>query len=91
MSTIVLLLCYFILIPLEYEALGRHVVGSLDFMSNITYWKEAGYFDTSSQTKWLLHTWSLSVEWQFYILYPILLVFLSKIFSINVVKKYYFL
>ena len=67
MSVTVLLLCYFILIPLKFEQLGRHVMGSLNFMSNITYWKESGYFDTSSQTKWLLHTWSLSVEWQFYL------------------------
>ena len=87
MSVTVLLLCYFILIPLKFEQLGRHVMGSLNFMSNITYWKESGYFDTSSQTKWLLHTWSLSVEWQFYLLYPILLVLLKKIFSLNVIKK----
>ncbi|WP_408900685.1 acyltransferase family protein [Photobacterium piscicola] len=83
----VLIFCWFFLMPLKLEALGRHVIGSISFLSNIFYWKESGYFDTSSQTKWLLHTWSLSVEWQFYILYPIALIILKKIFSLNSIKK----
>ncbi len=43
------------------------------------YWKESGYFDVSSHDKILLHTWSLSVEWQFYLLYPIAILYLYKI------------
>ena len=87
LSSVTFLFCWFFLVPLKFEALGRHVLSSISFLSNITYWKESGYFDTSSQTKWLLHTWSLSVEWQFYIIYPIVLVILSKIFSLNLIKK----
>ena len=60
-STTVLIFCWFFLMPLKLEALGRHVIGSISFLSNIFYWQESGYFDTKSQTKWLLHTWSLSV------------------------------
>ncbi|MCP4956626.1 MAG: acyltransferase [Photobacterium aquimaris] len=90
LSSVTFLFCWFFLVPLKFEDLGRHVLSSISFLSNITYWKESGYFDTSSQTKWLLHTWSLSVEWQFYIIYPIVLVILSKIFSLNLIKKLLF-
>ncbi|OBU23223.1 acyltransferase family protein [Photobacterium aquimaris] len=90
LSSVTFLFCWFFLVPLKFEDLGRHILSSISFLSNITYWKESGYFDTSSQTKWLLHTWSLSVEWQFYIIYPIVLVILSKILSLNLIKKLLF-
>lgn len=83
---ILLVLGWFYLTPLEYKALGKHAATSVTFLSNIIYWKEAGYFDTASHQKWLLHTWSLSVEWQFYIIYPLVLVFLRKFFSIHTMK-----
>lgn len=84
---ILLALGWFYLTPSEYKALGKHAASSVTFLSNIIYWREAGYFDAASHEKWLLHTWSLSVEWQFYIIYPIVLVLLSKIFSIKTIKK----
>lgn len=74
------------LIPLDYKELGKHVAGSVAFVSNIIYWQEAGYFDTASHEKWLLHTWSLSVEWQFYIIYPLVLLALRKILPVKLVK-----
>jgi peptidoglycan/LPS O-acetylase OafA/YrhL len=64
----------------EYVVLGKHALASMLFFSNNTYHKEAGYFATSSHEKWLLHTWSLSVEWQFYLLLPVLLFALWKLF-----------
>jgi peptidoglycan/LPS O-acetylase OafA/YrhL len=70
---------YFYLAPVEYRRLGKHVAASLGFVSNITYWKEAGYFAPVSHEKWLLHTWSLSVEWQFYMLYPLVLLALHRL------------
>lgn len=78
---------WFHLPALDYKTLGKHVYKSLLFVSNHTYLNEAGYFDTSSHEKWLLHTWSLSVEWQFYIIYPLVLLLLSKFFCLEALKK----
>lgn len=77
---------WFYLTPLEYKALGKHAASSIGFLSNFIYWTEAGYFDAASHEKWLLHTWSLSVEWQFYIIYPLILVAIRKFFSIKTMK-----
>lgn len=78
-----LLAGWFYLLPLDYSALGTHVASSLGFVSNIVYWREAGYFTASAHEKWLLHTWSLSVEWQFYLLYPIALLMLSHFVALH--------
>jgi peptidoglycan/LPS O-acetylase OafA/YrhL len=87
------LLCFILLIfgwfyisPIDYEALGIHAASSMSFLSNIVYWRESGYFDVSSHEKWLLHTWSLSVEWQFYIIYPLALVALRKLMPFKAIK-----
>ena len=69
---------WFYLYPTDFKELGKHIKSSLGFSSNISYFKESGYFDTSSRSKWLLHTWSLSVEWQFYMLYPVVILALKK-------------
>lgn len=66
------------LIPLEYASLGRNALSALLFVSNIVFWRSSGYFETASHDNWLLHTWSLSVEWQFYLLLPILLLGLHR-------------
>ena len=81
-----LALGWFYLPPHTYMMLGKHSLASLIFSSNIIYWLESGYFDSSSHGKFLLHTWSLSVEWQFYILYPIILKTLSKILNLQQLK-----
>ncbi|MBO1254375.1 acyltransferase [Alteromonas sp. 5E99-2] len=72
--------------PLDNEALGKHVGSSMGFLSNIIYWRESGYFDASSHEKWLLHTWSLSAEWQFYIIYPLALVAMRRFMSVKAMK-----
>lgn len=64
---------YFILEPVTYQYLGSTAVSALLFFSNFRFWSATGYFDPDSYTKWFLHTWSLSVEWQFYLAYPIVL------------------
>lgn len=78
---------WFYLTPLDYQALGKHVASSMGFVSNIIYWQESGYFDAASHSKWLLHTWSLSVEWQFYMIYPLVLVLLKKCMSLTNIKR----
>jgi len=78
---------WFILLPEQYEQLGSHIATSIAFLSNIMYWSEGGnYFNAGSHSKWLLHTWSLSVEWQFYIIYPLLITFIMKSFGIRALK-----
>lgn len=83
---VLLIFGWFYLAPLDYRALGKHTAGSIGFISNIFYKGEAGYFEASSLEKWLLHTWSLSVEWQFYMLYPIFIIAVYKLFSIRIVR-----
>ncbi|WP_238365220.1 acyltransferase family protein [Mesobacterium pallidum] len=59
--------------PARLADLGRSLVGVATFTSNIQFWSGTGYFNTSAELKPMLHTWSLAVEEQFYILYPPLL------------------
>ena len=73
LCAVLLALGWLVLMAPDYRQLGTHVVYSLSFLSNVEFWKEAGYFDAASHEKWLLHTWSLSVEWQFYLLLPLAL------------------
>lgn len=82
-----LILGWFFLTPYDYKVLGKHLASSMGFLSNVIYLRESGYFDTASHDKWLLHTWSLSVEWQFYIIYPIFLIVLTRFLSLDNVKR----
>lgn len=77
---IVLSLLSFILLKEDAKQLFRYAISSELFLSNLFYLRNSGYFDNSSQNNLLLHTWSLSVEWQFYIIYPIVLLALRKIY-----------
>ena len=75
---VLLVLGWFWLPTFDYKELGTQSASSLVFLSNIFFWDSAGYFDGAASDKWLLHTWSLSAEWQFYMLLPIFLVILWK-------------
>ncbi|WP_457586334.1 acyltransferase family protein [Ensifer canadensis] len=57
----------------EYAQIGKHVAGSAAFVVNLLLWQEVGYFDVSSTLKPLLHLWSLGIEEQFYIVWPVFL------------------
>lgn len=80
--SLVLLFClalgWVVLTAVEYRALGKHAGGGAGFIANIMFWKEAGYFDAAGDTKPLLHLWSLGIEEQFYIVWPLLLYFFAK-------------
>ena len=65
--------------PLDYRELSKHVLAAISFISNFVFRNESGYFDTISHEKWLLHTWSLSTEWQFYLLFPLLLMGIRRL------------
>ena len=64
---------WFALLADEYKQLGKHIAGGAGFISNFLFWNESGYFDNAAETKPLLHLWSLGIEEQFYIVWPLLL------------------
>ena len=66
------------LTPSEYQTLGWHTVASALFFQNINLVLESGYFDISADYKPLLHLWSLSIEEQFYLFLPWLLILLAR-------------
>lgn len=67
-----------LLFATEYAQLARHVAASAAFVQNVNLWLESGYFDHAAETKPMLHLWSLAVEEQFYIVWPLVLTALWK-------------
>ena len=74
--TLVLLSClvfgWFGLLGDEFKQLGKHAAAGAGFVSNFFFWQEVGYFNNAAETKPLLHLWSLAIEEQFYIFWPLL-------------------
>jgi peptidoglycan/LPS O-acetylase OafA/YrhL len=69
---------WFCLLPSDFAMAGKSAVAQALLVSNIFFWSQAGYFDAASDTKPLLHTWSLAVEEQFYLFFPVVLLFLAR-------------
>ena len=73
--TLVLLSClvfgWFGLLGDEFKQLGKHMAAGAGFVSNFFLWQESGYFNNAAETKPLLHLWSLAIEEQFYIVWPL--------------------
>ncbi|MGO4309939.1 acyltransferase family protein [Pseudomonas sp. KB_15] len=61
------------LFPDEFQQLGKHIAGGSAFISNLVLWNESGYFDTSAEIKPFLHLWSLGIEEQYYIFWPVIM------------------
>jgi peptidoglycan/LPS O-acetylase OafA/YrhL len=76
-------ICFFIYLPEDYKINQKNASASILFLSNIFYYRRTNYFDPASDVNILLHTWSLSVEWQFYLFYPIVLFLLKKLIKNN--------
>jgi peptidoglycan/LPS O-acetylase OafA/YrhL len=62
-----------LLMPREFETLGKSAFAATVFLSNVYFWKRADYFHDDSRQQVLIHTWSLSVEEQFYIVFPVVM------------------
>ena len=68
-----ILLGWFVLLPNEYTQLGLSVSTGSIFISNFLFWNQIGYFDAAAELKPLLNLWSLGVEAQFYLVWPLIL------------------
>ena len=64
---------WFALLADEFAQLGKHVASGAVFIANFIFVDESGYFDNAAETKPMLHLWSLAVEEQFYIVWPLVL------------------
>lgn len=76
----------YLLTPKDFRSLGKSSLFYSFMMANVHFWKDIGYFTASADYKPLLHTWSLAVEEQFYIIFPSLLLWLKKSKSLSVKK-----
>lgn len=70
-----LVLAFFVFSPQHFQRFGSEALFAAMALSNVYFWKESGYFNPNAEIKPLLHTWSLSVEEQFYLIWPLILVF----------------
>ena len=78
-----LIVGYFLLFPMVYRELSIEVANALLFIGNFRFANSGGYFALDSSDKLLLHTWYLAVTIQFYILFPLIVLLLKKVFSLK--------
>ncbi len=69
----------FILFPADLRELTRQLLSAQAYVANVYFWRNVNYFGLSADQVFLLHTWSLAVEEQFYLFYPLLLVGLARL------------
>jgi peptidoglycan/LPS O-acetylase OafA/YrhL len=72
-------LAWWLLMPTDFRAQAKSLVAATVFLTNHFFYKETGYFDAARDSKPLLHTWSLSVEEQFYICFPLFMRFMTRL------------
>ena len=78
---VVCLFGWFVLTAYEYKSLGRHIYSSAAFYQNFRLLSDINYFDQAANVKPLLHLWSLAIEEQFYIVFPIICTLVWRIFK----------
>jgi peptidoglycan/LPS O-acetylase OafA/YrhL len=71
MIAIVAAAAYLLFLPEDLVTFGQSAIATAFYVSNILFWSQANYFDVTADQKPLLHTWSLAVEEQFYVLFPL--------------------
>jgi peptidoglycan/LPS O-acetylase OafA/YrhL len=80
---LVMLVCipfaWVLMTPADLNSFAKSLVAVPLFVSNIFFWRDGGYFETAAELKPLLHTWSLAVEEQYYVLFPLFLMFFWKL------------
>jgi len=79
--TVCLIVGYFLLETKDFGNLARSTIANSLFLSNVFFYMQTGYFDAAAELKPLLHTWSLSLEEQYYVITPILLILVAKYFK----------
>jgi peptidoglycan/LPS O-acetylase OafA/YrhL len=80
---LVVLICFipalWLLMPLDLKRFGEAAAATTVFLSNVLFWHRSGYFGESATVQPLLHTWSLAVEEQFYVVYPLFLIVVMRL------------
>jgi len=79
MALVVSVAAWIWMLPFELREFGKSLVAATVYLSNVQFFREAGYFDIGADEKLLLHTWSLAVEEQFYVFLPVFMLALSRI------------
>jgi peptidoglycan/LPS O-acetylase OafA/YrhL len=80
-TVVTAIIAWFILLPPDFTSFGKSAAALAGFSSNFFFWKQtSGYFAEAAEQMPLLHTWSLAVEEQFYIFFPLILVLFFKFF-----------
>ena len=78
MAAISLIVAFFLLLPFEFREFGKGLIAATVYLSNVLFYRQAGYFDSASEEKIFLHTWSLSVEEQFYLFLPLVFLLFGR-------------
>lgn len=90
MVFVTLMMGFFWFMPVDFESLGKSIVAQTVLLSNVYFYRQSlsgdGYFAPVSDNKVLLHTWSLAVEEQFYVIFPLLLIFLARSRRFSIAK-----